>query len=109
LITEIFVSQDEHKTPSADTSLAISGVFQGTGKVMSHSLVHTGNAGFGISKPVAHYLLTENINIRPDVKFNLNDICLPRSKGLQRFGIFSLNFYPEISNQSNTLSNYFFS
>jgi len=77
LITEIFVSQDEHKIPSADTSLAISGVFEGTGKVMSHSIVHTGNAEFGISKPVAHYLLTININKRPDLKFNLNDIVCP--------------------------------
>jgi len=71
------VGKEGHKIPSAGSSLSVGGVFDGVGKAMAHSLIHTGVAGFGISKAIARYLLTETLNMRTDLKVALDDIVCP--------------------------------
>jgi len=44
---------------------------------MSHSLINTGIAGFGISKAVARYLLTESIDSQHDLGITVDDIMCP--------------------------------
>jgi len=71
---KIFIGNEGHKLPCADSSLLRWGVFKGIGKLMAHSLIHTGIAGFGVSKAVARYLLTESIDSQEDWEITMDDI-----------------------------------
>jgi len=53
--------EDGHLCPNADASLLRSGIFKALGKMMVHSLIHTGVAAYGLGRAVVRFIITGKI------------------------------------------------
>jgi hypothetical protein len=70
----IFEGEEGHKVPCLDAVLLRSGVFKAVGKLMAHSLIHCGVAGFGIAQPIVEYLLSNDVDSQFHFTVSAEDI-----------------------------------
>jgi hypothetical protein len=70
----IFEGQIGRLLPSLDSVLLRVGVFKAVGRLMAHSLIHCGVAGFGIAKPVYEYLCSKDVDSQFPFTVEVEDI-----------------------------------